>query len=317
MLASTFMNTLTQYGESGGAGSGVFVKASFVANVPQTLTVASYQQLIQQTINSGVFPQAVNPVTSVGVPIIMIYLDQHTVINGGGRQLNIPGAADAAYHESFVTSNGNPCVYAFMAYFPIGTVTFIASHEFAESFTDPLYTAWTPDHAQHEIGDYCEGNNATITVSGRSWTVQTLWSNANKACIAPPAAPIPALPGGPNGAAASPGGARGFSVSAGQISSHQRVLPLPTSHFNPTANAHTMDPAEVLAYARKMFYPIKHEAMFGDFPTFLRTMADSLEQAASSGAPEPTADLSADVSSEPASDRLPGVARKGSGCTSC
>src|ERR1035438_3598742 len=178
LLRSTWMNVLSQYGLLGGVGSGAFIRASFLPGVPGTLTVSSYESLIQQCINAATFPQPVNPSTNASVPVLMIYLDEHTIINGGGRQLNFPGASDIGYHDSFTSANGQPCIYAFMAYFPnVNSTTPVASHEFAEMITDPLYTAWTPDHAFHEIGDYCEGSNTTITVSGRSWTVQTVWSN--------------------------------------------------------------------------------------------------------------------------------------------
>jgi len=190
LLASNFMNILTQYGELLGAGSGAFIRASSLPGVQSVLTVQSYQQIIQQCINAGAFPQAVDLNAALSIPMLMIYLDEHTVINGGGRQLNFPGAPDLAYHDSFVTANGHPCVYAFMAFLPLNELTWVASHEFAEAVTDPLYNAWTPDHAFHEIGDYCEGNNSSITVSGRTWTVQTIWSDTNNACIVPPAAPI-------------------------------------------------------------------------------------------------------------------------------
>jgi len=146
LLASNFQNTLTQYGELTGAHGGAFIRASFLAGVPATLTVSSYEQIIQQFITAGVFPQPVDLNASVSVPMLMIYLDEHTVINGGGRQLNIPGAGDLAYHDSFVTANGQPCIYSFMAFLPLNEVTWVARHEFAEAITDPLYNAWTPDH---------------------------------------------------------------------------------------------------------------------------------------------------------------------------
>ncbi len=235
----------------------------------------------------------------------MIYLDENTIINGGGRQLNFPGAPDLAYHDSFVTANGNPCIYAFMAYLPVNEVTWVASHEFAEAVTDPLYTAWTPDHAQHEIGDYCEGTNATITVSGRTWTVQTIWSDTNNACIAPPAAPIPALHPGPScsggGAGRSPGVARS-AFDASQIASVERVLPLPPIQFDVQSGTHAINPAAVNSFVKRLFHPLHHSDVVSDLPQFLRTAAELLEQSIGPATPP---------AGEPAGARPPGVARRG------
>jgi hypothetical protein len=318
LLYSEFMNVLSQYGLLGGAGSGLFIRASYLPGVPGTLTVSSYEAIIQQCINAGVFPQPANLQTSVSAPVLMIYLDDHTIINGGGRELNFPGAPDIGYHDSFVTSNGQPCPYAFMAYFSnVNMTTVVASHEFAEMVTDPLYNAWTPDHAFHEIGDYCEGNNATITalfpLNGRTWTVQTIWSDTDNACIAQSPSPLPHLVPGPLAAvgAGLQGVVRGFAQhDPGR--SHQRMLPLPAVTFDVAGGTHSMDQKDVHNYVRKMFYPATHNMLFSDLPGFLRTIGGMLEQLAES-APAPTGEPSA-----PAGDstRRPGVARPGT-CKTC
>jgi hypothetical protein len=313
LLASNFQNTLTQYGELGGAGAGALVQSSFLANVPSTLTVSSYQQIIQQCINANALPQAVDLNTTVSVPMVMIYLDEHTIINGGGRQLNFPGAPDLAYHDSFGTSNGHPCVYAFMAYLPLGELTWVMSHEFAEAVTDPLYNAWTPDHAGHEIGDYCEGSNATIIVSGRSWTVQTIWSNANNACIAPPAAPIPKQHPGPFGAAAVARGAGGVQwpavLSVADIAPHDRVLPLPSIDVDHQAGVHSMSQAAVNEYLKRMFHPMHHSELVTDLPQVLRSFAAVLEASLGPAPPSNGPDIVQPVQ-PPSGGRGPGVARR-------
>jgi hypothetical protein len=317
LLQSKFMNVLSQYGLLGGVGSGVFVRASFLPGVPSTLTVSSYESIIQQCINASAFPQPVNLQTNASAPVLMIYLDDQTVINGGGRQLNFPGAPDIGYHDSFVTSNGQPCPYAFMAYFSnVSSTTVVASHEFAEMVTDPLYNAWTPDHAFHEIGDYCEGNNSTITVSGRTWTVQTIWSDTDNACIAQSPNPLPHISPGPMagaGVAGTQGGVRGFAQpDPGTPASHQRVLPLPALTFDVSTGTHSMDQREVHNYVRKMFYPATHSVFFSDLPGFLRTIGGLLEQI-TEAAPTPTPEPSAPAGE---SGRQPGVARPGT-CKNC
>jgi hypothetical protein len=181
LAATPWMNTLTQYGVSGVGG---FVQASYLEYVPTTLTVQSYEAIFQSCINAGLIPEPNNVNNNKIVQIILVFLDQNVGINGGGRQLNIPGAGDAGYHDSFTTAKGNPFIYAFSEFSNVQTISTIMSHEFAEMITDPLYNAWTPDHAAHEIGDYCEGQNTTITVSGRTWTVQQIWSDVANSCVA-------------------------------------------------------------------------------------------------------------------------------------
>jgi hypothetical protein len=81
---------------------------------------------------------------------------------------------------------------------PLENATSLASHELAESTTDPdvgldtqaVYAApaaWADNNnGCGEIGDICDDGSAgaTITVSGRSWVVQPLWSNAQNKCVA-------------------------------------------------------------------------------------------------------------------------------------
>jgi len=94
------------------------------------------------------------------------------------------------------------------------SLTNIASHELAESVTDPevgLPETHPPDFrpgAWHdatcgEIGDICEHLYGTIDPSGTTWTVQRLWSNAVNDCITTKAS-LPAVCTGPN----SPPGCR-------------------------------------------------------------------------------------------------------------
>jgi hypothetical protein len=315
LLQSKFMNVLSQYGLMGGAGSGIFVRASFLPDVPATLTVASYEAIIQQCIDAGAFPQPVNLQTSIGAPVLMIYLDEHTIINDvGGRQLNFRGAPDNGYHDSFVATNGEPVPYAFLAYSQsLNMTTAVASHEFAEMVTDPLYDAWSPDHAFHEIADTCEFIDDIITVNGRSWTVQAIWSNTDEACIGQSPSPLPHLDPGPTAALGGQSDVRGFAQhETGAAPSHRRVLPLPPLTFDVSKGTHTMDHQQVHNYVRKMFYPAAHGVLFNDLPAFLHTVADMLGQfTGSSASPN---QRTVPWANDPG--RQPGVARRGT-CRKC
>jgi hypothetical protein len=161
-VASQAMNVITQYGISGG----VYSSASYLNWVPNTLDPTSIQSIIQSCINAGALPEPGDPSTQTVIPILIVYLDENTIINGGGRTVNFPGAADYGYHDKFTTSAGHPFIYAFVGWFDINFTTVVASHEYAEMITDPLYNAWTPDGGFTEIGDVCESSNECPCAEG-------------------------------------------------------------------------------------------------------------------------------------------------------
>jgi hypothetical protein len=123
------------------------------------------------------------------------------------------GGGFCAYHNTGTIGAGNdPLVYgAIMDTFSGGCSTGcgsnttalqntedVSSHELAETVTDAdigldtgfdyAYPAAWGDNNNNcgEIGDICDDGSAgsTVTVSGRSWVVQELWSNALNACVA-------------------------------------------------------------------------------------------------------------------------------------
>src|SRR5271169_2472291 len=57
LVASNFMNVLSQYGVGTGAGTGQFVQASFLANVANQMADSDIQNAIQQAIDGGQIPE--------------------------------------------------------------------------------------------------------------------------------------------------------------------------------------------------------------------------------------------------------------------
>jgi hypothetical protein len=56
------------------------------------------------------------------------------------------------------------------------------THEYAETVTDPFpANGWLKGGA--EIGDLCETQDAYLTISGTTYDVQGLWSNAAARCV--------------------------------------------------------------------------------------------------------------------------------------
>jgi len=73
-----------------------------------------------------------------------------------------------------------------------GNLTSMTSHEMVESITDPEVGSATDffpplawyDATNGEIGDICNGQQATLTLATSTWIVQKQWSNVETACIA-------------------------------------------------------------------------------------------------------------------------------------
>jgi hypothetical protein len=81
-------------------------------------------------------------------------------------------------------------------------VTQVISHELAEMMTDPQCspqtTGWSGGSGAWEVADMCAGSSVPMTVSGRTWNVQTLYSKlldskgTFPACVGP--SPTPLVP---------------------------------------------------------------------------------------------------------------------------
>jgi hypothetical protein len=82
ILRSNFMNILTQYGVWKGAGTGAFVQASYLPSVPGTLAVSDYEAILQECIDVGAIPEPQDATTTASVDVLVIYLDENTIING-------------------------------------------------------------------------------------------------------------------------------------------------------------------------------------------------------------------------------------------
>lgn len=225
LLASGFMNVLSQYGVGHGAGNaGAFIGDSFISTAPATLTEATIQSTIQTAIDQGVLPEPSAPSNMA----LIIYLDENSGVNDPADQLVLcePTNDNAfGFHNFFTTTAGHKFYYAVipgltdvcltescgqdascslhLAQTQEQRQTQVASHEFAEMTTDPELNAWL-DAQAGENGDICNGQSATITVGANTWNVQRTYSKTDDMatagqsyCLATAPAPIPALKPGP------------------------------------------------------------------------------------------------------------------------
>ena len=223
-MASDYMNILSQYGVGNGAGNcGTYHSASDRPNVTGQLDAAGIHQAIQAMIDDGVVPEPSTP----SYTALMIFLDETIEVNDqqtGAVMCEKQADTAFGYHFFFTTSAGHKFYYSVipalddtclqnscpqdnacslhLAETQEQRQTQVASHEFSEMVSDPEITAWRDPSSGDENGDLCNGQNGTITVQGRTWTVQKMYSavddhNGGHACQLGPPNPIPSqLPGG-------------------------------------------------------------------------------------------------------------------------
>jgi hypothetical protein len=300
LVNSTYMNVLSQYGVGSGRGSGLFLQASFIDNVPANLTDSDVHSVIQSAINRGAIPE---PPVNNTTHILVIYLDENTAVNDPGLGIIMcEPAGDSAfgYHFDFTTTAGNPFYYAVIPALDdrclrnscsndtfcslhLGQTqeqrrTQVTSHEIAEMCTDPKFQTgwWGP--SSDENGDICNGEADSITVGSNSWDVQRQYSkyddiNSNGAvfCITEAPTPLARLSPGPSGASAA-------MASAQRIGSYRPFLPLPSAHFDLRSKTLSLDESHIQRYIRKFFYPLGHQNVFADLPGVLRNVADLLDK---------------------------------------
>jgi len=229
LLASNFMNVLSQYGVGTGAGSGQFAGDSFVENVANQLTDGDIQSIIQQAIDDGEIPE---PPPNNSSQVLLIFLDEDNEVNDpslGIVMCEPQGDTAFGYHNNFTTTAGNPFYYGTIPALDDACLqnscgnnpcslnpslsqeqrrTQVTSHEFAEMVTDAAPpTGWYDqnDPNSGEVGDICNGESDTINgASGNTWTVQRIYSayddqqsgGANY-CLSQAGSPEPLLPGAP------------------------------------------------------------------------------------------------------------------------
>jgi hypothetical protein len=220
-LASRYMNILSQYGAGAGAGSGsTFAGSATTDNVPNQLTDADICGLLQSAVDAGTLPEPATPANDV----VMVYLTEGIDVEGPNPARMCEPSGDNAfgYHHFFTTKAGNPFYYAVIpalddaclkASCPVDQncslrlaltqeqrQTQVSSHEYSEMVTDPQGNGWYDGASGAENGDICNGESGTITVGGRVWTVQKMYSkhtdvatHGKTSCIDSAPQPIPRL----------------------------------------------------------------------------------------------------------------------------
>jgi hypothetical protein len=199
-IASDYMNILSQYGVGNGAGAcGEWKGYSEQPNLKGSMADADIHNAIQALIDAGTLPEPAAPYSIA----LMIFLDESIEIRD--EQLPVvmcePEGDNAfGYHSYFTTTAGNQFYYSVIPALDDTCLnnsckgggcslslaatqeqrrTQVASHEFSEMVTDPEISSWRDPQNGAENGDICNGRSTTITVEGRAWTVQQMYSRVN------------------------------------------------------------------------------------------------------------------------------------------
>jgi hypothetical protein len=189
--SSMYASLLTQYSGIGAGTRGT----PYVGNQTATSTTdASVKAYLTGLFNAGTLPK----------PTANNYYPVHfpagvTVTDSSGAKSCVTWCA---YHGTYVYNGvnvnygiipdqGGGCAGGCGADPQrVNNLTSVASHELVEATTDPavgLATTYAAPLAWYnktygEIGDICNGQQATITANGHTYVVQKEWSNASNSC---------------------------------------------------------------------------------------------------------------------------------------
>jgi|GEM_PF-618374 len=223
LISSSYMNILSQYGVGTGPGSGQVMKPTFISTVAGTVTDAGIHTIIQKAIDTGVID---GPPPNNETQVVVIFFDETVEFDDPALRIVMcePNNDNAfGYHFDFKVAAGNECYYAVIPALDDQCIrntcpggcsltlnetqeqrrTQVASHEFSEMATDPIFRRGWFGPVSDENGDICNGLTTTITVGPNTWNVQRMYSKTDDInatgnfCINNAANPIPLLPGTP------------------------------------------------------------------------------------------------------------------------
>ena len=196
-----------------GTFGGLFQIVPSAGNNGSTIDDTQIQAELLAQINGGHLPAPV--LDSLGNPntLYMIYFPPGKTITQGGSSSCVGGGFCAYHGTTSTTLNSKHVLYGVMPDMQAGSgcatgcgtssvfgnYTSVTSHELVEAMTDadvgiattfsaPL--AWY-DQTNGEIGDICNGQQATYVANGTSYVIQLEFSNAANNCVTFPAASSP------------------------------------------------------------------------------------------------------------------------------
>ena len=193
-----------------GTFGGLFQIVPSAGNNGSTIDDTNIQAELLAQINAGHLPAPVLDATGNPNTLYMIYFPPGKTITQGGSSSCVGGGFCAYHGTTSSTLNSKHVLYGVMPDMQAGSgcstgcgtssvfgnYTSVTSHELTEALTDaqvgiatvigpPL--AWY-DSTNGEIGDICNGQQATYVANGTSYVIQLEFSNSANNCVTFPAA---------------------------------------------------------------------------------------------------------------------------------
>src|SRR6478672_1439783 len=250
-----------------GTFGGLFQIVPAAGNNGSTITDAQIQSEILSQITAGHLPAPVNDALGNPNTLYMIFFPPGKTISQGGSN-SCQAGGFCAYHGT--TSNllgGQHVLYGVMPDMQtglcstggcgsagvFGNYTSVTSHELVEAMTDAfvgIATTFAPplawyDQVNGEIGDICNGQQASYTANGTAYTIQLEFSNAANNCVTfpPPSGPDFSITASPASQTVTAGAGTSYTATVassggftGAVSFSVSGLPSGASAtFNPTS----------------------------------------------------------------------------------
>ncbi len=274
---SGLVSLLQQYNTtvSGGTGQtfgngtfiGLFQIVPAAGNNGSTITDAQIQSELLAQITAGHLPAPTLDAAGNPNTVYMTFFPPGKTITQGGSN-SCQAGGFCAYHGTTSTLlNGHNVLYGVMPDMQsglcstggcgnggvFGNYTSVTSHELVEAMTDAfvgIATTFAPplawyDMVNGEIGDICNGQQASYTANGTAYTIQLEFSNAANNCVTfpPPAGPNFSITATPASLTVTAGAGASYTATVaasggftGGVSFSVSGLPSGASaSFNPTS----------------------------------------------------------------------------------
>jgi hypothetical protein len=274
---SGLVSLLQQYNTpvSGGTGQtfgngtfiGLFQIVPAAGNNGSTITDAQIQSELLAQITAGHLPAPTLDATGNPNTLYMIFFPPGKTITQGGSNSCQAGGFCAYHGTTSSLLGGKNVLYGVMPDMQtglcstggcgsagvFGNYTSVTSHELVEAMTDAfvgIATTFAPplawyDQVNGEIGDICNGQQASYTANGTAYTIQLEFSNAANNCVTfpPPSGPDFSITASPASQTVTAGAGTSYTATVaasggftGAVSFSVSGLPSGASAtFNPTS----------------------------------------------------------------------------------
>ncbi len=187
---SSWLNSVTQYTQSGGAhagNTGSIFQGSYVDSTSSPLPAVTQSQLAAEAAKAAAH------YGDYSASAAYVVVTPHNVTTPGFK------VQFCAYHSTTTAANGATIAWTFMPYIPdAGTscgqgsvnspgtldgVTIVGGHEQGETESDPQPSTGWVDASGAENGDKCAWTGLENNPTTGGYPTQPLWSNSNNGCV--------------------------------------------------------------------------------------------------------------------------------------